>query len=378
MSIKQVLSALIIVVATASVSFADDDKYVSKSENHSEVQPIEWSKSILESDDGQFDGLRTQVPVSRKSMESAIEQNAEISQEEEIPPSTFGNGAQAAEVKTPQSYRENPFQSQRPMGSNIPESIAGAALQGITKPSQDAELKVTTPGVVTRVHVREGDWVKAGDPLVTLDDRVAAAAVEVAKNAAESKAAVQQAEWALKAAHSILIRTEIAVRTQAASQFELQAKTNEYEQAHAAYELQVELSKKAVAELRLAEAELEQKTLRAPFAGQVLAIKAKLGNTLDLEDVAVRVADLSQLRVEMHLPIHLLGSIQKNRIYQLQANAPVDAVIPAFVQFASPVLEPTSGTFRTVFSVDNSDSQLPAGIELWFDESLQGLARLNP
>lgn len=243
-------------------------------------------------------------------------------------------------------------------------------LQGIAKPKQDSELRAAAQGIVSKIHVQEGEWVSAGSPLVTLDDRVAIAAVAIAQQAAEARAALRGAELAMQQAASQLARTEIAFRANASSEFEVEAKRNQAEQARAAFERELEATRTAVAELQLAEAQLGTLTLSAPFDGQVLELRAKAGNTLDPTEVAVRMANLETLRVEMHLPLAMFGQVQANDTYSLFADAPVSREILATVHYVSPAVEPTSGTFRVVFEILNRELALPAGIEIWLQPRL--------
>jgi len=241
-------------------------------------------------------------------------------------------------------------------------------LQGIVLPWQDGSLTVTTPSIVTKIHVQEGQWVEAGDPILSFDDRVARATVEVARRSVEGTSAMEQAELQMQAAQSLLLRTQTAYRAGASSDFEMDAKRNEYNQALAAYQLQVESHRKAEAELSLADAELELKTIRAPFSGTVVHIPAKVGNALQAGDEAARVVSMTRLRVDLHMPTVLFGKVVGGQTLELQASSPVNRLVRAKVLYVSPVVEPTSGTFRVAFSIDNSARQLPSGFEVSFDQ----------
>ena len=255
-----------------------------------------------------------------------------------------------------------------PLAAAPPIGLTELYLQGIAKPKYDAELRPGAQGTVIAVHVEEGQWVTKGTPLITLDDRVAQATVSVAQAAAAARGAVKQAELAMQEAQSLMSRTEIALRVNASSEFELASKRSLYEQAVAAYEQQVEVVKSAVAELKLAEAQRELLTLRAPFDGEVLKVGVKLGNTVDPTQVAVRVANLKLLSVEMHLPLNLFGSVLAGNEYNFKAGAPVNEEVSARAEFISRVVEPTSGTFRARFQIENASQKLPAGFEIWYQD----------
>lgn len=237
-------------------------------------------------------------------------------------------------------------------------------LQGIAKPQRDSVLKPAAAGTVVAIHVQEGQWVMKGQPLLTLDNEVARASVQVAAKAAAAESAILQAELAVEAAAAQLARMEAGLQSNAASQFEVEAKRNEYEQAIANLERQVDARKRAQAELQLAQAQLDLRTLKAPFAGQVLQIDATLGSSIDPTETAIRIADLKELTVEMHLPLSFFGVFEQNESYVLHAAAPVNRALTGVAKYVSPVVEPTSGTFRVSFSIDNSQETLPAGFEL--------------
>ncbi|MEM7476195.1 MAG: efflux RND transporter periplasmic adaptor subunit [Planctomycetota bacterium] len=263
-----------------------------------------------------------------------------------------------ASTPTLEKPTQNPFFA--------PQDSSSGFLQGIALPRQDGNLTVVAPSTVKKIFVEEGALVNAGDPIIGLDSRVAEAAVAVAERAVASKAAMDQAELAMNSAKSLLLRTEKAFRAGASGEFELEANKNAYEQSVALYQFQVEQHLKSKAELKLAEAELATKILRAPFAGTVVAIPAKLGSTLQPAELAARIVDLQILTVDMHLPTTLFGSLKRNQTISLLAAAPVNRKVSAKIRYISPVVEPTSGTFRVRFEISNKSEQLPAGFELWF------------
>ena len=107
--------------------------------------------------------------------------------------------------------------------------------------------------MITAIHVTEGQVVKAGDPLITIDDSSLKAAASVARAAAEAHGAIDQARLAMEQAQTVLTRTRIAFHANASNDFEVKAKENLLEQTAAAYQLQLEKQRQAQAELALAE-----------------------------------------------------------------------------------------------------------------------------
>lgn len=241
-------------------------------------------------------------------------------------------------------------------------------LQGIATPVMDANLRPLTQSTVTVIHVKEGQRVTKGTPLITLDNRVAMATVAVAQKAAEATASLEQARLACELASSQLERTKLALRSNASNQFELTVKQNQYDQALSEYGFELENQRTAKAELELAIQRCEELTLRAPFDGDVIQISAKVGNTIDTSQALIRLANLDRLRVEMHLPVALFGRLVSGHTYQLRASAPANRRVSASLKYTAPVIESTSGTFRAVFEIENDTEQLPAGTECWFEK----------
>ena len=75
---------------------------------------------------------------------------------------------------------------------------------GNLEPVTWAALNPLSPGLVTAIHVQQGDWVEAGDVLVALDDAVSRGAVE------QAAAALAEAEAALAKLKAGASKAEIA------------------------------------------------------------------------------------------------------------------------------------------------------------------------
>ncbi len=117
---------------------------------------------------------------------------------------------------------------------------------------------------------------------------------------------------------------------------------------------------RAKAELALATAKLEAKTVRAPFDGQVVAIQAQAGNAVPSHSTIVRVCDARELLVHLDLPSDQYENIARGQSWELAGLAPINRSLNAQVEFVSPLLNPNQQTFRAVFSVGNRQGDLPA------------------
>lgn len=245
-------------------------------------------------------------------------------------------------------------------------SYSSLQLQGIVVPKRHAILRFHIIGEIAEIHAREGDVVQAGKPLISLDSRVQEAEVATARAAAQARGPLRQAEIEVEQLRSILERTLRAQSVNASAQFEVDAKRNQMRAAEAAVDQQRETITQAEAQLQRSIALLDQMTLSAPIDGQVVRVRVKLGNTVDTTEEIVEVADLSELQTELHLPSELFGTVSVGESKSLRAGKPVGGFVNATVDYVSPVIEPTSGTFMVKLSIENPGQSLPSGFEVWY------------
>lgn len=253
-------------------------------------------------------------------------------------------------------------------------NTSGNSMYGVARPVRAAEMPSLVHGLITKVHVQEGDDVKAGQLLVSLDDRMPRAAVAVAQVAASRKAVLNQAKAQLKVAKARLGRMQEAFQAQASSSFELEASQAEFEKTKSVILAAEEEQAAAAATLELRKAELERYSIRAPFDGTVVQIHSRVGSTVDPSKVVIDVADLSELEAELFLSVEMYGKVKTASALQFEANAPVNQRLTGRVVSVSPVINAASKTFRTVVGFPNKDSLLPAGFSIVLDEDASKLS----
>jgi len=233
-------------------------------------------------------------------------------------------------------------------------------LHGVVRPSQLADLPSLVPGLIRKVHVVEGQTVRKGDPLVSLDDRVPRARLEAATVEANLQGALKRAQVDLKMAESRLERIRLVTSQRAGARFELEEAEGAYEQAVAAVSEQQDVLKAAEASRQLAEAQLHQYTITAPFDGVITELHLKAG-PVDPSQIVVTMANLKQLEVEMHVPSTLFGQVRAGESVPLNAAAPISGTVTSRVESVSPIINSASDTFRCLLKIENAAGRLPAG-----------------
>lgn len=159
--------------------------------------------------------------------------------------------------------------------ANAPR-VAGAGL--VEPASEIIDIGAALSGLVTDLRVAPGDKVAKGQPLFLVDDRAARASLAEAGAAiAEARAAIAEASAAQKTARQQLDLYRKLDDPAAVSRAEVIRA--EGEEAAATSRLGLARARLAAAEARAASTrtEIERLTVRAPIAGEILAVNIRPG-----------------------------------------------------------------------------------------------------
>lgn len=234
-------------------------------------------------------------------------------------------------------------------------------LPGITEPAQHARLSVSVTGVLSELHVAEGDQVANGAVVAILDNRVAQAELELALAESKRTAKIAQAESELRRANQLLSRLLALESSRAVAESEIEQATSTRDRASAALADAREEALAAQRNLQLAQARLDVHNIYAPFAGQVLQVNGRLGETVTETDTLIEIANLKKLRVELHVPIEWFQRLQIGQQYRLAASSPINREIEATLLAIEPIVNAATQTFRCTFEIDNPANELVAG-----------------
>lgn len=234
-------------------------------------------------------------------------------------------------------------------------------------PERTADVGTPVTGVVADIRVDRGDMVKRGQPLVVLEQNVERAQVQAvtARHAIESDIRSADANLALAKERFERMRSLSGTGAVATLNIE-QAKA---EMDVAAQRLQQARGQRQVVlqELGVAQAQLAQRTLRAPFDGVVVERLAQEGERVEDRPI-VRVAQLDPLRVELVMPATRWGSVDRGDVIALLPDLPGGGRLLAKVTHVDKTLDAASNTFRVRLALPNPDYKVPAGARCRVDE----------
>ncbi len=197
------------------------------------------------------------------------------------------------------------------------------------KPAAGAMITPFVDGVVSKVEAVEGRRVAKGTALVRLDDRMARAALERARSAAD-------------AAEKAFQRQQVLVESNGTSQ-------KAFLEAKAARDA-------AQAALTEAQTGLAFVNLTAPLAGTVLHLDAEVGQHVDATTQLAQVVDLDRLVVTAGVPSREIGGVAVGQRVLLGVG---DSVPEGTVKILGKDVDPATGTYRVQVSVPPGAGFMP-------------------
>jgi membrane fusion protein (multidrug efflux system) len=213
--------------------------------------------------------------------------------------------------------------------------------------NESVEIKTEIDGRVASIAFKDGQEVKAQDPLFVLDD------------------SVQQAELAKAKANMVLATNNVKrAKTLAKSGFTSKVGLEES---------QAELNL-ARANVQLAEANLAKTVIRAPFDGVVGIRKVSPGDIVSRQTALVSIDQYSPIKVEFSVPERYLPDIKIHTPIKLRSETQTGRDIPATISAIDSRVGEASRGIRVQAISDNADRALFPGqfvtIHLDFTENV--------
>lgn len=220
-------------------------------------------------------------------------------------------------------------------------------LTGQLKGSRETDLAANARGRVATTQVERGQFVKAGQVLVTLDVR--SAALTAATAVADAQSAVASAESAKREcdrARSLVAAG--ALSSQQAERLETQCRTAE---------LQVSSARDRA---RLAAQNVGDAVIRAPFAGFVAERYVEVGEYLQPDARVVTLVDLSSMRLELSIPEAEIAAATPGKRVRFSVAAYPERKFGAKLEFISSAVRQNTRDVLAEAVVDSAD--VAAGI----------------
>jgi len=217
-------------------------------------------------------------------------------------------------------------------------------VSGTVRAVNAVTLRSTMSAVVTRIHALEGATVKAGQVLAQLDADDTRARLQQAQQ--QSNAAKAQVELAKRQRDNNRALVEKGFISSTA----LVSSDSNYATALANYEA-------ALAAQQIAKRGLEDAALRAPFSGVVTQRHVKAGERVAVNAPVVDIVDVSQLEVEVLLPIAASSGLKTGQTATLSLESQPQP-ITAKVARINPSIDAGSRSVRIYLSIPTGKARV--------------------
>jgi multidrug efflux system membrane fusion protein len=262
-----------------------------------------------------------------------------------------GNQAPAGANKAGAAQSATVVSVIKPLRQDVPVALQS---NGTVTPLSTVDLRPQTTSTIRTVHIKEGQFVKKGELLFSLDDRSDAANVDKANaQIARDQAALADVERQYKRSAELVAQKFLA-------QSALDTLKSQVDSARA-------LLKADQAALRSSGVSASYNAIRAPMAGRVGAINVYPGSLVQLSTSLTTITQLDPITVSFTLPETALGDLlaaQKRGKVAVQAtpHSGMNAKsVTGAISFIDNTVDPLSGTIRVKAQFDNRDSSLWPG-----------------
>jgi membrane fusion protein (multidrug efflux system) len=190
-------------------------------------------------------------------------------------------------------------------------------------------------GIIEKIHVEEGDFVEAGQPLAKLEKD-------------QYRLELNRAEALLKQRENEYTRKKELYERNVISAEDFENAKYTFEDQQAAYEL---------AKLNLAHT-----TITAPIDGVISQRSIKTGNMLSNNEETFTITDLDPLLAVLHVPEHELSKLKVGQTALLRADAMPEQTFEGEILRLSPTVDAATGTFKVTVAVSDETYKLKPGM----------------
>ncbi len=206
---------------------------------------------------------------------------------------------------------------------------------GTLRPARFVDVVATVSGRVTDLPIASGQAVEAGALLVRLDDRA------VRADLVEATATRDEARQSFTRIERLSDRNTVAEA--------------ELEGARAAL-------RRAEAAVMRARAALDDRTIRAPFAGVLGLVDIEPGALLGEGEVVTRLADLSKVELQAPIPERYFDEVAPGQSVSVGVPAYPGTRFEGEVTVRAPRISEASRSFDIRAEIDNPDRRLAGGM----------------
>lgn len=244
--------------------------------------------------------------------------------------------------------------------SVTPLAVHAQINKTFTEPVTTSEIAAAEEGIVKRILVSEGQFVKQNEIIAELDCEIWLMSLRLAKAKADSVARINSAKAKLKARTRMNENLQQLKNEGHANPHEVQKALAEYEIALAELEFAEDERRIAQFEVDRIVAQRERRVIRSPFDGVVSELHKEIGEYISSnEPQLATMVQLSRLKARFYL---LDSQVVDLKVGQKVRIAIGEQSSVAQIVFVSPIIDPDSRTVRVDVLIDNQDGKFTSGV----------------
>ena len=254
--------------------------------------------------------------------------------------------------------------------SNIP------GMDCVVNPYRVADIASPVAGVIEKLYAERSQRVDAGQVIVQLNADVERASVELARYRAEIQSEVKLGQVNMKFDRQRNKRIQSLSVKQAVSMENIDEAEREAGLSKWKLQQAREFVEVRQLELKRAEEQLKQKSIKAPFDGYVLDTFKHRGEHVDEQSI-LRLAQLNPLVIEAIVPMENFGEIKVGMEAEILPESPSSEKLVGKVSIVDRIGDTASNTFGVRLVMPNPENRIPAGIKCvvkFFQQSDENIA----
>lgn len=215
---------------------------------------------------------------------------------------------------------------------SISASYTGTAT---LEPESEAQVAAKISGVLLSLKVEEGDQVKAGQVLATLDDE------NPRLNLVKAQASLRKLENDYGRAKEMFERKLLSVEQNDKIRYDLETQR---------------------ATFQLAKLELSYTQILAPISGVISRRLVKVGNFIQINQALFQIDNFDPLLAVLNVPERELNTLDVDQRVQMSVDSINGQVFQGSIERISPVVDAATGTFRVTCEFRDKSGRLKSGM----------------
>ncbi len=200
---------------------------------------------------------------------------------------------------------------------------------------EEASVVSKVRGIVQEIRVEEGDQVRAGQVIAKIEDD------QYRIEAERAKATMDRMYNDYQRNAELFDKELISAEVYENSRFE-------YESQKSAYEL--------------AQLNYQHTNIKSPISGVISERFIKVGNMIGTDQQVFQVTDFDPIQAVIYIPEHERSKIRVGQRAELTADALPGTLFFGKVERISPIIDPTTGTFKATVYMDLGQEELRPGM----------------